>query len=335
MSRLLRVELRRFSARRLVRWAAAGTVALAVLTVVLAFLASRPASDAQVAAVHQAYESELALWESHGEEQVAQCERDEEAARQTDPGVDFGCEDMAPQLEWFLPQTPTFEAEGSSWTTSGAATVGQLAPLLLLFALVAGVTFLTAEISTGAIGLWLTFEPRRQRVYWTKAAGAALGVLPVVATAYLVMLGGAYGAYALNGQLGPVTGDTWVELAGVGSRAVVAAALVAATGAALGVLLRNAAGALGAVVVWVVVVETVAVLAVQDTQRWLVRNNVAAWVQGDLSIWLEECTTGPDGTTCQGVQETLTLAQGGLYLLGVTAVLSALAVAVFRRRDVA
>ncbi|WP_069385596.1 ABC transporter permease subunit [Cellulosimicrobium cellulans] len=335
MSRLLRVELRRLAARRLVRWAVAGTIALALVTVALAWVVGLPTSDAERAQAQRSYESVLEDWERNGDRYVADCEREEERAQETEPGADFGCDDMEPQLDQFLAPVPTFEGDAESWPVPGSTTVAQLAPLLLLLALVVGVSFLTAEISTGAIGLWLTFEPRRQRVYWSKALAAAVGVLPVVAVAYVLMAGGAYGAYALNGRLGPVTADTWAELAGVGGRVLVAAALVAAAGAALGALLRNAAGAVGLVVVWVLVVENVVTMALQESQRWLVRTNLTAWVQGGTTVWTQECTTDATGMmTCQGVEQTVSQAQGGLFLAAVVAVLSALAVLVFRRRDV-
>jgi ABC-2 type transport system permease protein len=335
MRRLLRVELRRLRSRRLVRWAAAGTVALALLTVVLAFVASLPPTDAQVDEAETMYAQQLEDWEANGDEYVAQCLEQEAAAQESEPGADFGCDDMEPRPEWFLATTPTFEGDADTWPAPGVTTLTQLAPLLLLLALVVGVSFLTAEISTGAIGLWLTFEPRRQRVYWSKAVSVAIGVLPVVVVAYLVMVGGAYGAYALNDQLGPVTADTWARLAGVGGRLLVAAALVAATGAALGTLLKNAAGALGLVVAWIAVVETVVTVAVQEAQQWLVRTNVTAWVQGGTTIWLEDCTTDTTGTSCEVVEQAVSQTQGGLYLLGVAVVLSVVAALVLRRRDVA
>ncbi|MBD8080444.1 hypothetical protein [Cellulosimicrobium arenosum] len=194
---------------------------------------------------------------------------------------------------------------------------------------------MTAEISTGAIGLWLTFEPRRQRVYWSKVAAAMLGVLPVVALAYAIMAGGAYGAFALNDRLGNVTGETWSELASVGGRLLVASAGTAAVGAALGVLLKHAAAALGFLVVWVGVLENVVGAAVPELQRWLVRTNVTAWTEGGTAFWINDCT--PDetgGMVCESIERAVTQTQGGLFLLGVTVVASLLALVVFRRRDV-
>ena len=40
--------------------------------------------------------------------------------------------------------------------------------LLALAALVLGAGFAASEFSTGSIGTWLTFEPRRLRVYGSK-----------------------------------------------------------------------------------------------------------------------------------------------------------------------
>ncbi|OLT45958.1 hypothetical protein [Cellulosimicrobium sp. CUA-896] len=282
------------------------------------------------------YEQQLADWEEHGDEYVVQCEADEAAAQDAEPGADFGCDQMgAPQLEHFVTPTPTFVGDEQAWPAPGMTTVAQLAPLLTLFAVLVGVSFLTAEISTGALGLWLTFEPRRQRVYWSKALAATLGVLPVVVLAYVVMAGGAYGAYALNGRLGDFSPATWGELAAIGGRVAVAAALVAATGAALGALLKHAAAALGLAVGWFVVVESVVAAWAPEAQRWLVRTNLAAWTEGGTTYWVNECTTDATGTLCESVEHAVSQAQGGLLLLGLAAVLSLLAVLVFRRRDVA
>jgi ABC-2 type transport system permease protein len=336
MRRLLKVELRRLRARRLVRWAAVGTVALAVLTVAVAYMSSMPPSDAELADARVFHQQQLEDWEENGDEYVAQCEADEEAAQDVEPGADFGCDQMeAPLLEHFYTPTPTFVGDEESWPAPGLTTVTQLAPLLALFAVLVGVSFLTAEISTGAIGLWLTFEPRRQRVYWSKALAAALGVLPVVVVAYVVMAGGGYGAYALNGQLGDVSSGTWAELAAVGGRLVLAAALVAATGAALGALLRHAAAALGLAVGWFAVVESVVAAWAPETQRWLVQTNLSAWIEGGTTYWVDQCTTDATGSVCESVEHAVSQTQGGLLLLGLTAVLSLVAVLVFRRRDVA
>ncbi|MCB7137874.1 ABC transporter permease subunit [Cellulosimicrobium marinum] len=335
MSRLLRVELRRLRARRLVRWAALVTVAVAVLTVVVAYVSSLPTSEAELAESRTYYEQARDDWEQNGEEYVAQCEEEQEVAQETDPTADYGCDQMtAPKPEDFTTQPPTFVGDEGAWPVPGLTTLVQLAPLLTLFALLVGVSFVTAEISTGAVGLWLTFEPRRRRVYWSKALAASLGVLPVVLGAYALMAGGAAGAYALNGQLGDVTASTWAELGAVGGRVAVAAALVAATGAALGALLKHAAAALGLAVGWFVVVENVLAVWAPEAQRWLVRTNLTGWVEGGTSYWVNECTTDTTGSVCETVERTVSQTQGGLVLLGLTVVLSLLAVLVFRRRDV-
>lgn len=221
MNRLVRAELRRYRARSAIRWLSVATVAVALLTVLVAFLGSRPTPPAEVAAAETAFAQQQEWWQDEG---FAQCEEDEERARESDPAVDFGCESGEPRLEHFLMPVPTLEGEDDTWPPTGVQTLTTQLPFLALAGLVIGITFVTAELSTGAIGLWLTFEPRRRRVYWSKVAAAAVAVVPLAAVAALVMVGGAWGAYAANDQLGPVTAQTWTDLAGLSARAVVATA---------------------------------------------------------------------------------------------------------------
>src|SRR5690606_8532331 len=107
-------------------------------------------------------------WEEHGAEQIEECE-EAEAAESEIAGeeLDFGCAEMAPQREWFFWEPPPF---GDFLV--GALQVAQV--LMCLVALMVGVTFVAAEFSTGSIGTWLTFEPRRFAVFGSKLAATAL-----------------------------------------------------------------------------------------------------------------------------------------------------------------
>ncbi|WP_435736505.1 ABC transporter permease subunit [Cellulosimicrobium sp. PMB13] len=330
MNRLVRAELRRYRARSAIRWLSVATVAVALLTVLVAFLGSRPTPPAEVAAAETAFAQQQEWWQDEG---FAQCEEDEERARESDPAVDFGCESGEPRLEHFLMPVPTLEGEDDTWPPTGVQTLTTQLPFLALAGLVIGITFVTAELSTGAIGLWLTFEPRRRRVYWSKVAAAAVAVVPLAAVAALVMVGGAWGAYAANDQLGPVTAQTWTDLAGLSARAVVATAAFAAVGVALGTLVRHAAAAVGVVVGWLVL-ERLAVAALDELLRWSLPTNLLAWVQGGSSYWVMTCETDATGTTCEGVERVVSMAQGGLVVGGATVLLAVLAAVVFRRRDV-
>jgi ABC-2 type transport system permease protein len=330
VNRLVHAELRRYRARSAIRWLSAATVAVALLTVLVAFLGSRPTPPAEVAAAETVFAQQQEWWEDEG---LAQCEEDEERARETDPAIDFGCEDGEPRLEHFLTPVPTFVGEADTWPPTGVQALTTQLPFLALAGLVIGITFVTAELSTGAIGLWLTFEPRRRRVYWSKLVAAGAGVVPLAAVAALVMVGGAWGAYAANDQLGTVTTQTWVDLAGLAVRAVVATAALAAIGVALGTLVRHAAAALGVVVGWLVL-ERIAVAALDELQRWSLPTNLLAWVQGGTSYWVMTCETDATGTLCEGAERVVSMTQGGLVVGVATVVLAALAAAVFRRRDV-
>src|SRR5690625_6607351 len=100
--RLLRVELRRLRSRQLIVLTAVGAVLLSLATLVGVWQMTRPPSDAELAQAERFYEEQLADWEEHGEQYVADCRAGEaEEAEATGRAVDWGCDDMEPQLEWF------------------------------------------------------------------------------------------------------------------------------------------------------------------------------------------------------------------------------------------
>ncbi|WP_402468858.1 ABC transporter permease subunit [Isoptericola aurantiacus] len=359
MRRLLRVELRRLWARR-VTW---GACLLALVAVGLGVAAqvgdARPPTAAETAQAEQWYADELEWWEEDGEEQVATCLEDQEA--DPDPGADYGCDQMEPRLEYFLPPTVVLfpdaaerEAQGdlagepaedvdpavaevqqSFWNGwSGLPAAATTALFFLMLAFVVGVSFVTAEQSSGSLGMWLTFEPRRRRVYWSKAVAAALGTLPVVVGGWALLVGGLVALYAVFGTVGDPTAEAWVEVATFTGRLALAGMLLAGVGAALAVLLRNAAAAIGVpvVVVWAASAFSYSLGA---SQRWLPGLNLDAWLRGGATYGYGVPVRLEDGTfTEEWVERAVSTGQGGLYLLGVAVVITVLAVVVFRRRDV-
>src|SRR5690606_27454964 len=98
---------------------------------------------------------------------------------------------------------------------------------------------------TGAISTWLSFEPRRVRVYTSKLLAAALGVLPVVVLAVAVFIAGSTLVARHFDLAGTMTGADRQDIAWMGLRVVGLAAMAALVGAALGVLLRHTAAVLG------------------------------------------------------------------------------------------
>lgn len=327
MSRLLHAELTRLRSRVLLWLAAAGVVAIAVVGVVGAWTMSTPPSQAEVDRAQANLAVQLDDWEKNGEQQEQDC-RDAQAA-DPDPEADYGCDDMAPRLEWFLRPVATFAAEG-------VAMIQGMAVVLLAGALAIGASFVGAEFATGSIANWLTFAPRRGRVFASKLLATLLGMLPVLLVTAGVLVGGTYGAYALHDQLGAVTADTWPDLLASVGRMLVLGLGGAVIGVALGFLLRHTAAVLGALVGWFVAVEVVLRQVWAGIAPWTLATNVDAWVRGGSSYWLPNvCTSDASGlVSCESVSRELSMTHGGLYLAAVAAVLAVLALLVFRRRDV-
>ncbi|MFD6135596.1 ABC transporter permease subunit [Isoptericola sp. NPDC060257] len=361
MSRLLRVELRRLWARQVTRWACVGVLGLVVLSGAATYLSAPPPSDQDVANAQEMFAADQEQWEKDGEQQVADCEAGAEAEGATPE--DWGCDQMAPRLDWYLPPTQTFvpdeaqdemlygaaevnaqddatraavaDIQGSVWNGwSGLASLDDLAVLLLLVVLVVGVSFVTAEINSGSLGMWLTFEPRRQRVYWSKAVAAAVGTVPVVLVGFALLVGASYAVYASYGTLGELTGAVWLEVAAFTGRLVAAGAVLAALGVALGTLFKHAAAAVGlvGVVAWACLVFG---YSFGELQRWLPTTAHSAWLQGGVVFQTERCTPSADGVfECVPVDHVVTTAQGGLAVAALAVVVTLLALLVFRRRDV-
>src|SRR5690606_11268964 len=148
------VEVRRLTSRRLALVSALGVLGIIAVIVFAMFQSARPVSASELETAREQYEADLEQWENGGREQ---CEADEEREQEIDPSADFAC-DQPMVFENYYWEEPTF-----------AEYAPQLLPLLAIpFAFVAflvGVSFVAAEFSTGAMGNWLTFEPRRTRVY--------------------------------------------------------------------------------------------------------------------------------------------------------------------------
>ena len=191
MSRLLRVELDRFASRTLIRLGVLGVLVICCLAVVSAWQSASPPSQAEQAQAQEYYEQALAEWDENGEQIVADCQEGEDAEKETsaDPdAVDWQCESQGPRLENWLGSPPSFDADTTS-LLGAMSVLFVLAPLLL-----AG-SFVSAEFSTGSIGNWLTFAPRRVRVYLSKVLAAGLAIIPVTAVAVGLVLGGSWLAY--------------------------------------------------------------------------------------------------------------------------------------------
>ena len=230
-------------------------------------------------------------WERNGPQQVADCKAQEAQAQQTDPTVVFGCDDQAPQREWFVP-APTPVGDAARGVLLG------LTFLLGFLALTAGATFTAAEVSTRSLTTWLTFEPRRLRVMASKLAATGLGIV-LPASALIAAAGaGTIAAYSLAGADTAMTGAEITTLVHTGLRLFGLAVLLAVVASALGLLLKHTAAVLGLAIGYLMLVENILPALLPRTQPWLLMANVVAWVQGGATYSLQECTTSTTGTDC-------------------------------------
>ena len=328
MMRLTRVELRRLFSRRLTAIALLGALAVTGLMLFGTFTEAKPLSGAELTSQRAQFDQAQKDWAANGAQQVADCQTQQAAAQKTDPKAVFGCDQMEPKwANWgkpvakFTEMMPNILLAGSY--------------LLAFVAFVVGAGFVAAEFSSGSMANWLTFEPRRMRVYVSKLAAAGLGLIP--ATVALLGLLTA-GVWLIVRHFSPTVGTTaktWGDLGEMGARSLALALAATVTGAAIGVLLRRTVAVLGIAVGYLVLVEGVFGQALQGARPWLLQLNVNAWLQHGATYFIQTCKTDAQGGySCQGVEKVLSFGHSSAYLGLLVVFAVSLAALVFRRRDV-
>jgi ABC-2 type transport system permease protein len=269
MIRLTKVELRRLTGRRLTVIGLAGLFLITILLLVATWFDARPLSAAEQQRAQQQFEIAHNQWVEHADETRKQCEADWKTQPDPKPKLEEMCAYPEPKLEEFGKPETVFSQitpellQGTSY-------------FLAFAAFLIGASFLGAEFSSGAIGNWLTFEPRRLRVYGSKLLAAATGFVPVAAVVLAVVL---FGTFLIVDELGDTAGTTgkvWGDLAAIGGRAVVTTALAAVLGCIVGLLLRHTAAAIGVVMAYLVLAEGVFAAFLEKAQPWLVKLNFDA-----------------------------------------------------------
>lgn len=326
MMRLLKVELDRFRSRRVNQLAVLGIVAVALVTIFGTWQTTRPASAAEIEQAQAWFESDLKDWEENGAQWIAECKANQEA----NPGDDYGCDTnyMAPTIENYSSWSPSF-AESAPGVLPGFG-------LLLVFAAFAmGVSFIAAEFSSGSIGNWLTFEPRRGRVYGTKVGASGISVIPIALAIGALLLGGTWLASSINGNVGTVTSEIWRDVGDSVVRLVLLTIGFAVLGVAMGTIVRHAAAAVGIIVGYAIIVEGIIGSMFVGLRPWLLNINLQAVLHGGTSYWKTVCESLPTGEqVCNGVEQQVSLTSGAVTLSVVLVVLVAVAAVMFRRRDV-
>jgi len=316
VTRLVVVELRRLLARRLTL-----LVAIGVLVVI----------GIQAFGAHgQVYELTPARIAQVQAEQLQPCLDGQAQARQNDPNVDFHCTDPH--------SFGNAEAQRAAFAFVAGQSVGSVAYLLMFFAFLVGVSFVAAEFTSGAISTWLTYEPRRVRVYASKVVAVTSGVLGVAVVSVAVLCAVIYLIARSYDLVGVTSGAPGRDLVAVALRTVAVVGVAGLLGAVLGTLLRHTAAALGVAIGYLVVVEGLVLdqlrTAFAEPRPWLIYPNVLAWLQGGLRD-----DRAPDQNRfCSGdvctPPELISTAHAGVYLLVLCVVMVVVGGLAFRRRDV-
>ena len=323
---LVGVELRRLWWRRLTKVVVAAVVVFIGATVYNAYNETSPERLAQQLDSYRIMQQEAPRI-------VEDCRRQQaiERDRSGDQTLDLGCDQQA--------QTPTLEEMGIGLPVADIVTEGiarTIALLLAFVALLLGASFVGAEFSTGSMGLWLTFQPRRLRVAASKLIAAAVGGA-VVAVLGLVLTNLGARMVAVVNRPGsdlqlPQAPPLEEPLALLGLRIVALALGAGVVGAALGLLLRHTAAIIGTVLGFAVVVEGIVIQAFLQgrLQQWSVLKNIEAFVDRGTTYAAESC--GP--SSCEYAERTLSYTHGWVFLLCVALAVVLTGVVSFRRRDV-
>src|SRR5688572_5439519 len=183
MMRLIGVELTRLRWRRAVVVLLAGCALVTVVIFAGTAWSTRPVSDDELRQAQAQVERELA--QPYMQRQLERCEN-----RPNRYGAQNAaqCEEMmAPRVEWYVSREEL--RVGAAFRESGLGVITILMGLLMLV----GTTFAGADWNSGSMSNQLLFEPRRARVWLSKAAG----VLALSLTTAAVLMAGFGGGLLL------------------------------------------------------------------------------------------------------------------------------------------
>ena len=329
MMRLTKVELQRFFSRRLTSIALLGGLVVTGLILFGGYQQAKPLSEQQMAYQRAQFDDAHKSWEVNGVQQFKECVKQQTIAQQSDPKIDYRCNDMEPKwgVNWGKPKVKFYDLMRSfllAWSY-----------LIAFIGFIIGAGFVAAEFSSGSMGNWLTFEPRRMRVFASKLTAAGLGMMPIAISLLTVLFTGVWVITARYGITAGTTSQMWSDLGWIAGRSVVLAVVAAVVGAGMGALLRHTAAVIGFAMGYLILVEGIFRNMFQSVRPWLFQINMEAWLQHGTKYYIQSCETDKLGNfRCDGVERALGFGHSSIYLgLLVISVVS-LSAMVFQRRDV-
>ncbi|RIJ76301.1 hypothetical protein D1871_12770 [Nakamurella silvestris] len=241
-----------------------------------------------------------------------------------------------PELDWFpvnqfLPVTPFDPTMIADYTMAVGVAVA-------LAGFVLGATTIGAEWSSKNIVAWLFFEPRRLRLMGAKLAVLLAVLLILAVIAQLIWLVTAKLLLAYRGigvaDLDPPIPDFWPHALQVQLRAALLVIPAGLLGFGLANMIRNTAAAFGIAFGYFVVVEAVLSWLSPGLQRFQFTTGLIAWVhEGGITVSGDDVYQ-PEYQGFFPEQIHISNAHGGWVILGYAAVIAAVSMWMFRRRDI-
>jgi hypothetical protein len=295
-------------------------LALTCVMVAAAAYNTRPASETETAAGERMLTRQQQLNEA--EYQV--CLQDPEEYLVGTAGVE-DCESLRPELEWYLPR-PALDLAGE---VSGRGRV--LLVSLAGMAVLVGAFFAGRDWTTRWLSAQLLHEPRRLRVWTSKALAVVIGTTVVSGLLLAAFWGILAGFAAARGV--EVPEEAWRLVLETSGRGLVLVAAVALGSFALTMGFRHALATLGLLFGYAVVGEGLAAsLPFDRMSQWSLANNVLAWLHDGVEV-RDRTICGAAADACSPTY-ILTAAHAAAYLGGLLVVAVLLSLLLFSRRDV-
>jgi ABC-2 type transport system permease protein len=275
MTGLVSSEWLRFRSRRLVKALAVATALGIVVALVIGSVQSDPPTDA-----------ELARAERRSERTTRQCiGQGGFGGAPADVDIETFCREQFDDPALFLSDPPMRVSELPEVLRNTAF-------IAILIGLVVGASAVGASWQTGTMTTILTWEPRRVRVALVRLCVVAVGAF-VLAAALLALLSALFWVATTMRGVSTIPPGWWTETAGVLARVAVLSALASAIGGGVAMIGRNTAAALGAVFVYVAVLEGIVRGLRPALGRFLLGDNIAAFVIGDDLRIVEDTVLSP------------------------------------------
>lgn len=329
MTRLLRIEVRRFFARRLTRWLLAALFVGTVISgIVIAVNSSRDLTGAQRAAEQQ--RSDYIQSQTLARQDCVTHAPPDQVA-QVCPPVDV----VAPPASSFVRDPRYSFADHVQDLVRGGISLGGLVAILL------AASFIGAEWQAGTFATLLMWEPRRARVAAAKLTAAVVSSATIAVVSGAAVVGTAALAASTRGTMRSVLTDArprphlaeqTMTMAG---RGVLIVALLAAISGGLALLLRHTVAALAVFIGYLIVGEGIlGSLRHGDVRHHLLQSRFSALQEGTYRWFVP--VHGADGSTgfSSDHVKVVHALPAGLELAAFTALLLVVAVIALERRDV-